>query len=109
MYYIEQDINMLNGINSRTYGFHYISSFHVDYINEITEVKISSTDSKEKWIEDGYCSPHVNYFELQRVPCFDEDPNHFILKKLVTLPLTVFFGLKVKKDYDLKCLPIHKH
>lgn len=108
MYYIEEDITFYSGMTSVTYGFHYISRIQIDYVNNKTEIQISSTDSKEKWIADDYSSPYVNFYALERVPGFNEDPNNAILRYLVTLPVTVFHRAVVKKDYDLNKLPDRK-
>lgn len=108
MYYIDDEITFHRGLTSVTYGFHYISRIQIDYVNNKTEIQISSTESKEKWIEDDYTSPFVNFYALERVPGFNEDPNNTILRYLVTLPVTVFNGKRVKKLYDLPRIPIHK-
>lgn len=109
MYYIEEDITFHSGLTSVTYGFHYISRIQIDYVNNKTEIQISSTNSKDTWISNNYSSPYVNFYSLERVPAFNEDPNNAILKYLVTLPVTVFMGAKVKKDYDLIRLPSNKN
>lgn len=101
MYYIETDIEFQAGIKVESYGFHYISRYTVDFINKKTEIEISSSKSKQDWLDRKYFSPHVNFYELGDVPAFNEDPAHFILKKLVTIPSTVFYGKKVQKDYNL--------
>jgi hypothetical protein len=105
MYYIEQDIELINGITKDVMGFHYISRFEVDYVNKRTEIQVSSNKSRERWVDDNYSSPIVNFYELGSVPDFNEDPNNFILMRLVTLETTVFFGSSVKKLYDLVALP----
>lgn len=108
MYYIDDEITFHRGLTSVTYGFHYISRMQIDYVNNKTEIQISSTESKEKWIEDDYTSPHVNFYALDRVPAFNEDPNNTILRYMVTLPVTVFKGANVKCDHDLVRIPKHK-
>lgn len=108
MYYIEQPIVFHSGLTSTEYGFHYISRLQIDYINNKTDMQISSAKSKEQWIKDNYTSPFVNFYSLERVPAFNEDPNNAILRYLVTLPVTVFFKAVVKKDYELNRLPNNK-
>lgn len=104
MYYIEADIEFLNGIDKLVYGFHYISKYSIDYINKILEVEISSSPSKQEWLDSGYYSPYVSFFELDKVPDFNMEPSNYILRTLVTKTGTVFYGLKVQKDYNLLSL-----
>lgn len=104
MYYIDDEITFHDGLTQSTYSFHYISRIQIDYVNNKTDIQVSSTDSKEKWLADGMSSPFVNFYSLESVPAFNEDPNNAILKYLVTLPVTVFYKKKVKKDYDINRL-----
>lgn len=101
MYFIEKDIEFQNGIEVKTYGFHYISRYTVDYINKRVEIEISSSTSKAQWLSDDYFSPHVNFYEIDECPDFGVDPSYFILYNLVTRPTTLFYGAKVEKDYSL--------
>lgn len=104
MYYIENDVEFMNGIEKITYGFHFISRYNVDYVNKEIEIQISSSKDKQSWIDAGYKSPFVNFYELSCVPNFNDDPINWILKKLVTKDTTVFYGLEVKHDYKLNTL-----
>ena len=104
MYYIERDIEFVNGIEKISYGFHFISRFQVDYVNTKIEMQISSSINREVWEKNNYSSPMVNFFELDKVPEFSEDPISFMLRTLVTLPSTVFYNSEVKKDYSLNIL-----
>ena len=108
MYYIGDTIEMRTGLNIFQYSFHYISRIHIDYVNQKTSAQISSTINKDKWVEDEYSAPHVNFYELDRAPAFNEDPNQFVLKKLVTIPATVFYKAKVSVDYDIPKIPTNK-
>ena len=101
MYFIEKDIKFQNGIETKVYGFHYISRYTVDYINKRVEIEISSSTSKDQWILDKYFSPHVNFYELDECPDFGVDPSYFILYNLVTRPTTLFYSAVVSKDYQL--------
>lgn len=101
MYYIEADISFQNGIEMESFGFHYISRYTVDYINNRVEIEISSNKSKSDWLAKEYFSPFVNFYELDSAPDFNTDPTHFILKRLVTKPTTVFYGKTVQKDYEI--------
>ena len=101
MYFIEKDIEFQNGIETKVYGFHYISRYTVDYINKKVEIEISSSVSKEQWISDRYFSPHVNFYELDKCPDFGVDPANFILHTLVTKSGTLFYAASVEKDYNL--------
>lgn len=106
MYYIENDIEFMNGIEKITYGFHFISRYNVDYVNNEIEIQISSSIDKQAWIDAGHTSPFVNFYELSCVPNFNEDPINWILKKLVTKDTTVFYGLEVKQDFKLNTLHV---
>ena len=104
MYYIEHDIEFINGIEKVTYGFHMISRYTIDYVNNQIEIQISSSKDKKTWILAEHTSPFVNFYELSSVPNFDEDPINWVLRNLVTIETTVFYGLEVKRDFKLNTL-----
>lgn len=101
MYYIDNDIEFLEGIRRVNYGFHFISRYQIDYVNNKTEIQISSNISRAVWEDNNFSSPFVNFYELDKVPLFAEDPVNFILRQLVSHEGTVFFGAEVKRDYNL--------
>ena len=98
MFYIEKTLKLQSGIELKSLSFHFISRYRVDFVNKITEVEISSTDSKASFEAKGGACSFVSFIALQDVPSFHECALTWIWDKLTSSEHTVFYGLQVKKD-----------
>ena len=98
MFYIEKTLKLQLGIELKSLSFHFISRYRVDFVNKITEVEVSSTDSKASFEAKGGACSFVSFIELRDAPSFHECAVTWIWDKLTSSEHNVFYGLKVIKD-----------
>lgn len=100
MYYIEEPITFLDGINIKTYNLHTIGQIRVDYINNEIEVSIASFNSRKDWYEDnaGKITGFIFKYEIFD---FDIDPNLIVFRHLTQIPTSIFYKKEILKCYDM--------
>lgn len=99
MFYVEKNIRFQAGIEFKTYGFHFISRYRVDFANKLTEIEIASTENQEMFLVQNGACPFVSFFVINDIPKFHEDVSLWAWTTLTQNENTVFFECVISQNH----------
>lgn len=99
MYYIEKDLQFIEGVKYVNYGFHTVSQLWFDYINTELSAHIGSWEDIESFKRGDPGKVSVFQYDFTEND-YNVDPNLFALRLLVQQEGSIFYKSEIKKIYN---------
>lgn len=102
MYYIDDEITLMQNFNEPVIkGFHIITRYNIDLVNNIMQIELGSFDNKDSLI-NGSDNGYISFLTLNDTPKFGVEPTLFALRALTSISTSPLLNKEIKIDSNIK-------